>query len=134
MVEVRRIDFGKQIAGFDRRADVGLPILQIAAHPRIDLRLIISLEPTRKVEAAALASHIGGGDRDNRHGLLFGPFAQFGVGNAARRQAHDDDDGRHRPRQDGEGVETASRHDALGGVRRHVALQSPGSFCGGGRA
>ena len=38
LVEVRRVDLGEELSGLDRRADVDLPVLQIATDARIDGR------------------------------------------------------------------------------------------------
>ena len=69
LVEVGRVDLGEKLARLDRRADVGLPFLQIAADARIDLRLRIGLEPAGKIERRPLAAGIGQRDGDDRHRL-----------------------------------------------------------------
>ena len=69
LVEVGRLDLGEQLAGLHRRADVGLPFLQIAADARVELRLRIGLEPPRQVDRGAPAAVVRAGDRDGRHRL-----------------------------------------------------------------
>ena len=47
LIEIGRIDLGENVAGFDWRANIGFPILEIAAYPRIDLRLGVGFQPSR---------------------------------------------------------------------------------------
>ncbi len=73
LVQVRAVDFGQHLAGFHRRADVGFPVLQVAADPGVDRRLAPGLQVRRQHQGVA------GGvvDRlehaDDRHRLGFGP-------------------------------------------------------------
>ena len=73
------------------RADIGLPILHIAADARIHLRLRISFKPAGQLEGCRLAARIRRRDGDDRHCLFLGPFLELGVGDFARRDAEDDD-------------------------------------------
>ena len=76
LVEIGSIDFGKHLPGFDRRADVGLPFLDVAADAGKQLRLRIGLQPPGKFDAvSAAAAFPVSAHSDDRHRLIFGPFA-----------------------------------------------------------
>ena len=92
LVEIGRVDFGEEVAGFDRRADIGLPIFHIAGDARINLRLRVGFQPARQAEGCGLAAGIRRRHGNDRHCLSFGPFLQLGVGDLARRDTGDDDD------------------------------------------
>src|SRR3546814_3645523 len=53
LVDVRRLDFREQLAGFHVRADVDFPVFQIAAGARVDRRAGVSLEPARQLQRGA---------------------------------------------------------------------------------
>ena len=60
LIEIGRVDFGEQLAGLDRRADVDFPLLQITADARIDLRLRIGFEPARQIETCVFLPCVSG--------------------------------------------------------------------------
>ena len=89
LIEIGRIDFGKQIAGFYLRADIGLPFFQIAADARVKWRLLVGFQPAGQIKCRhAALCRARDGDDGNR--LRLGPFAHFCVGRFARNDARDD--------------------------------------------
>ncbi len=93
LVEIRGVDFGEQLPGLHRRADIDFQFLQVAADAREYLRLRIRFEPARKAEARTLDPHIGRRDRDHGQRLIFSPLAQAGIGHSPGGDARADDDG-----------------------------------------
>ena len=91
LIEIGRIDFGEEVAGFDRSADVGLPVLDVATDAGVDLRLGIGFEPAGQLEVRSCHG-IRRRDGDDWNRLVLGPFAELGVCHPTRCEAHDDDD------------------------------------------
>ena len=125
LVEIGRVDFSEKLAGFDVRADVGPPILHVAADAGIYLRLRIGFQPAGKRECRRLAAQIRRRDGDDRDRLVLGPFLQLGVGDLARRNAEGDDHHADNQRRQARDVESAPRHGrgGFGGIRRHAVLR-----------
>lgn len=56
LVKVRAVDFGEDLPGFDLGTDVGFPVFQVAADPRVNRRLAPGLKV--RGQAQGVAGHV----------------------------------------------------------------------------
>ncbi len=124
LVEVGGVDLGQDLAGLHRRADVGVPALEVAAGPGVDRGGVEGLDVAGQDQVGvAAARHLG--QADGRDGLVAGPGPQRLVGVDAGGDAGGHHDGGH-DQGGGSGQLQAARGDgAFGGdvMIRHGKLR-----------
>ena len=67
LAHLGRVEFGEELAGFDLRAEIDVPLLHVAAHAREDRRLHERLEFAGERERRCGFCGRGRDERDGRH-------------------------------------------------------------------
>ena len=132
LVEIRCVDFGEHLTGFDLAADIVLPALQIAGNARVDRRPDIGFKTARKIKSRLIRDSTGSDHRDVRHRLRFGQILQSRI--LRRTDAYaEGDDADHQNQNDARQTQSCTVKRWRRSIRRCHELSRYSSAAASGR-